>query len=338
MGFDRKIAKQEFNERGQAYCSNIDNGCIPFETYDDYYVWHAFNRVLERELRENVVNPSAQMAIDALIRLYDPRFTFSEIDPKPSDINVPFVHKGYGGEELTGEARAWLNFEEEEVRKEQPLKESWIAVVDEYYQQAGRIVEERFSTSFLASHTFADTILRGDWRVRPGEAVLKLAPEPPYYSLTIDEARYCLERSQPRINDDPFETIPLVSIHWGDWWHFTRSMLASIAGEWIRRYELSWNSPNSLNLSFNANPAQRSLSWCDGFEVGYRRRKLVGHGNRLLLSNDFLATLMRDYNLCLIVTSWSRRSAYGASISKENDIELTKEQEAVSVYRRRLQQ
>jgi hypothetical protein len=273
------------------------------------------------------------MAIDALVRLYDPRFPFIDIDPKPSDVNVPFVHKGYGGEELTEEARAWLNFEGEEVRKEQPLENSWIAVVDKYYQQAGRIVEERFSTSFLASHTLADTILRGDWRVSSGEAVLQLAPEPPYYSLAIDEARYCLERSRTRINDDPFEMIPLVSIHRGDWWHFTSSMLASISGEWIRRYELSWDDSNSLNLLFSGNPAQKLISWCDGFEVGYSRRKLVGHGNRLLLSKNFLETLMRDYDLCLIVTLWSRRSAYGASISKENEIEFITEQESVSVYR-----
>jgi hypothetical protein len=333
MRYNREIAKQEFNERNQAYCSNLDNSCIPFETYDDYYVWHAFNRVLERELQENVVNPSAQMAIDALIRLYDPRFPFSEIVPKPSDVNVPFFPKGYGGEELTQEARAWLNFEGEEVLKEQPLEDSWIAVVDEYYQQAGRIVEKHLSTSFLVSHTLADTILRGDWRVRLGEAVRPLAPEPPYYSLTIDEAQFCLDRSPTRISNDPFAKIPLVAIHRGYWWHFTRAMLASIAGEWIQQYELSWDDSNSLNLLFSGNPAQKFISWCDGFEVGYSRRKLVGQGNRLLLSKDFLETLMRDYNLCLIVTSWSRRSAYGSSINKENEIELTKEQEAVAIYR-----
>ena len=331
MGFDREKAEKEFEDRSQAYCR--DEEWIPFETYDAYYVWHAFNRVLERELQENVVDSSTQMAIDELIRLYDPRFPLSDIDPKPSDINVPFFPKGYGGQELTQEARAWLNFEGEEVLTEQPLEDSWIAVMDKYYQQAGRIVEERFSTAFLASHTLADTILRGDWRVRSGEAVLQLAPEPPYYSLTIDEARYCLERSRTRINDDSFAMIPLVAIHGGKWWHFTSSMLASIAGEWIQRYELSWDGFNSLNLLFSGNPSQNFISWCDGFEVGYTRRKLVGQGNRLLLSKDFLETLMRDYNLCLIVTSWSRRSAYGSSINKENEIELTKEQEAVSIYR-----
>lgn len=333
MGFDYEIAKQEFNVRGQAYCSNVDNDCMPFETYDDYYVWHAFNRVLERELRANIVNPSAQMAIDALIRLYDPRFPLSEIDSKPSDVNVPFVHKGYGGEALTEESRAWLNFEGEEARKEQPLEKGWITVVDEYYQKAGRITEKRFSTSFLASHTLADTILRGDWRVTSGEAVLQLAPEPPYYSLTIDEARSRLERSRTRISNDQFQTIPLVSIYWGNWWHYTRAVLASIAGEWIRRYKLSWSDSNSLNLSFNGNSVQRSFAWSDGFEVSYSSRKLVGNGNRLLLSKDFLEILMRDHSLCLIVTSWSKRSAYGTSISKENEIEFTREQESVSVYR-----
>lgn len=333
MGYDRETAKQEFKERGQAYCSNIDNACIPFETYDDYYVWHAFNRVLERELRENLVNPLAQMAIDALIRLYDPRFPFNEIHPKPSDVSVPFVHKGYSGQELTAETQAWLNFEEEEVRKEQFLEDSWISVVDKYYQQAGRIVEERFYTSFLASHTLADTILRGDLTVESGEAILQFAPEPPYYSLTINEARSCLERSRTRISDDPFETLPLVSIHSGNWWHFTRFMIASITGEWIRRYELLWDNANNLNLVFKGNYAQKLISWCDGFEVGYNRRKLVGHGNRLLLSKDFLETLMRDYNLCLIVTCWSSRSAYGESISNENEIEFSREQESIIVYR-----
>lgn len=331
MGFDSEKAEKEFEDRGQAYCR--DEEWIPFETYDAYYVWHAFNRVLERELRENVIDSSTQMAIDALIRLYDPRFPLRDIDPKPSDVNVPFFPKGDGGEELTQEARAWLNFEGEEVLKEQPLEDSWIAVVDEYYQQTGRIVEKRLSTSFLVSHTLADTILRGDWRVRLGEAVLQLAPEPPYYSLTIDEAQFCLEQSRTGISNDPFAKIPLVAIHQGNWWHFTRAMLASIAGEWIQRYELSWDGSNSLNLLFSGNPAQKFISWCDGFEVGYSRRKLVGQGNRLLLSKDFLETLMRDYNLCLIVTSWSRRSAYGSSINKENEIELTKEQEAVSIYR-----
>jgi GTPase SAR1 family protein len=333
MGFNCEVAKQEFNKRGHDYCSNVDNDCIPFETYDDYYVWHAFNRVLERELRENVVNPSAQLAIDALIRLYDPRFPLSDIDSKPSDINVPFVHKGYSGEELTEEAQAWLNFEGEEVLKEQPLENAWITVVDEYYQKAGRITEKRLSTSFLASHTLADMILRGDWRVKSGKAVLQLAPEPPYYSLTIDEARNCLERSRTRIGNDPFETIPLISIHWGDWWHFTRSMLASISGEWIQRYGLLWDSSNSLNLLLDGKPVQRFISWCDGYEVGYSRRKPVGQGNRLLLSKGFLEKLMRDCNLCLIVTTWSRRSAYGTSVGRENEVEITEERESVSVYR-----
>ena len=205
--------------------------------------------------------------------------------------------------------------------------------MDEYYQRAGRITEKRFSTSFLASHTFANTILRGDWRVRSGEAVLQLAPEPPYYSLTIEEARSCLERSRTQISDDPFETIPLVSIYWGDWWHFTRSMLASISGEWIQRYDLLWDDSNDLNLLLDGKPAQRFISWCDGYEVGYSRRKPVGQGNRLLLSKGFLEKLMRDYNSCLIVTTWSRRFAYETSVGRENEVEFTKERESVSVYR-----
>jgi hypothetical protein len=333
IGYERELAKQEFNARGQAYCSHIDNDCIPFETYDDYYVWHAFNRVLERELRQNVVHPSVQIAIDTLIRLYDPRFPLSNIDSKPSDINVPFVHKSYSGKELTEEAQAWLNFDGEEIRKEKLLEDSWIPVVDEYYQRAGRITEKRFSTSFLASHTLADTILRGDWRVESGEAVLQLAPEPPYYSLTIDEARNCLERSRTRIGDNPFETIPLISIYRGDWWHFTRSMLASISGEWIQRYGLLWDSSNNLNLLLDGKPAQRFISWCDGFEVGYSRRKPVGQGNRLLISKGFLEKLMRDRNLCLIITTWSQRSAYETSLGRENEVEFTEERESVSVYR-----
>jgi hypothetical protein len=282
-----------------------------------------------------VVHPSAQIAINTLIRLYDPRFPLSNVDSKPSDINVPFVHTGYSGQELTEEARTWLNFDREELRKDQTLVDSWLSVVDGYYQRAGRITETRFSTSFLASHTLADTILRGDWIVRSGEAILTLASEPPYYSLTIDEARNHLKQSQTRISNDPFEMIPLISIHINqrDQWRFTGSMLASVSGEWIQRYGLQWDCSNQLNLLFDGKLAQKLISWCDGFEVGYRRRKVIGQGNRLLLSKEFLEKLMRDYNLCLIVTTLAQRSAYGTSVSKESEVEFTAEREFVSIYR-----
>lgn len=42
---------------------------------------------------------------------------------------------------------------------------------------------------------------------------------------------------------------------------------------------------------------------------------------------------MRDYNSCLIVTTWSRRSAYETSVGRENEVEFTEERESVSVYR-----
>jgi hypothetical protein len=110
-------------------------------------------------------------------------------------------------------------------------------------------------------------------------------------------------------------------------------MLASISGEWIQRYGLLWDSFNNLNLLFDGKPAQKFVSWCDGFEVGYSSRKVIGQGNRLLLSKEFLEKLMRDYNLCLVVTTWAQRSAYGTSVSKESEVELTAEREFVSVYR-----
>jgi hypothetical protein len=39
--------------------------------------------------------------------------------------------------------RLWLSFEEENVLSEQRLEDDWITVVDEYYQQAGRIAEQK---------------------------------------------------------------------------------------------------------------------------------------------------------------------------------------------------
>jgi GTPase SAR1 family protein len=192
MGFDGEIAQQEFDKRGEVYC-DLQGHCIPFETYDDYFVWHGFNQVLERELRENVVDPVAQVAIDSLVRLYDPRFPLSDIKPKPIDLNLPSIDKDCGSKELPQEVQAWLNFEGEELLKDRRLEGDWIAVFDNYYQKSDLVVEERFATSFLASHTLADRILSGAKTVQSGEAVLQLAPEPPYYSLTLDEARFCLD-------------------------------------------------------------------------------------------------------------------------------------------------
>jgi hypothetical protein len=110
-------------------------------------------------------------------------------------------------------------------------------------------------------------------------------------------------------------------------------MTVSILGEWIQRYDLSWNAANGLNLAFNGKPAQQVLTWSDGSEVSYGRRRQVGHGERLALSRDFLETLMQDYNLCLVVTSWSKRCMYSASGYRDRKIELENERESVSIYR-----
>jgi hypothetical protein len=332
MGFDGKIAQQEFDGRGEVYCDR-EGHCIPFEIYDNYYVWHGFNRVLERELRENVVDPAIQVAIDSLVRLYDPRFPLSEIEPKPTDLNLPSIDKDLGSKEMSEEVRAWLDFEGVELLKERRLEENWIAVFDNYYQKSDRLAEERFSTSFLASHTLADQILSGEKIVEFGEAILQLAPKPPYYSLTLDEARSCLDRSRTNIVNDPSVSIPLLALRSGRWWHFTKSMTVSILGEWIQRYKLSWDAANGLNLSFNGKPAQQVLTWSDGFEVSHGRRQQVGYGERLILSRDFLETLMQDYNLCLIVTSKSKRSVYSDSGYREQKMEFENERESVSIYR-----
>lgn len=333
MGFSREKASREFNSRWQTYSSNVNQDCIPFETYDDHYVWHAFNRVLERQLRETPTTPVAQHAINTLIRLYDPRFPLNELHSKPDDVIVPFVHKGYGGENPTEEVESWLNFEGEEVLRIINLEDSWIPVMDDYYQQAGRLAQNCLATSFLATPTLVDAILRGDWIVRSGEAVLKLAPEPPYYSLTVDEARQCLERSRTPIETDPFAKIPLVSLHYGCWWHYSRSTFASIAGEWIQRYGLSWDGSNGLNLLFQNSSAQKLISWYDGFEVASSCRTLVGYGTRLLLSKQFLQTLIKDYGLTLVVVRWAERILYRNSLGREREVENRQEHEAISVYR-----
>jgi NACHT domain len=331
-GFDGEIAQQEFERRGEVYCDR-EGHCIPFETYDDHYVWHGFNRVLERELRENVADPVTQMTIDSLVRLYDPRFPLSEIAPTPIDLNLPSLNKDRGSKELPEEIRAWLDFEEEELIKDRQLEGDWIAIFDNYYQKSDRLAEERFSTSFLASHTLADRILSGEKIVQFGDAILYVASKPPYYSLTLEEAQSCLDRSRAFISTDPSISIPLLALHSGRWWHFTRSTTVSVLGEWIQRYNLAWNAANGLNLSFKGKPAQQVLTWSDGFEVSHGCRQQVGHGERLVLSRDFLETLMQDYNLCLIVTSKSKRSVYSDSGYREQKMEFENERESVSIYR-----
>jgi GTPase SAR1 family protein len=331
MGFDGEIAQQEFDRRGKTYCYEKD--CIPFETYDDYYVWHGFNRVLERELRENVVDPAILMAIDSLVRLYDPRFPLSEIELKPIDLNLPPIDKDLRSKELSEEIRAWINFDGEELLKERQLEGDWITIFDKYNLESDRILEKRFATSFLASDALADKIIGGEKIVKWGEAVLQLAPEPPYYSLTHDEARSGLDRCQALASIDRSVSIPLIALHSGHWWHFTRSSIVSISGGWIQHYGLSWDTDRGLNLSFNGKPAQKVLTWSDGFEVSYGRRKQVGHGTRLLLSRNFLETLMQDYSLCLVVTSWSKRLVYGAADRRDRQIESENERESVSIYR-----
>lgn len=333
MGYSREIAQQEYKKRGQAYSSSIDNSYIMFETYDGYYVWHAFNQVVERELRDRAIGPDIQIAVDSLVRLYDPQFPLNDISSKPTDINVPFVSSSYSEGNPMDAIQPWLSFEQEDVLRESQLEDDWLTVVDEYYQRAGRIAEQRLATASLVSNTFANAVLEGEWNVESGDALLQMAPKPPYYSLTIDEAHSHLERSRSRSGNGVFGPIPLVSVHWVAWWHFERTMLASIAGEWIHQYGLTWNSPGSMDLLFGGNLAQKFLSWRDGFEASYSRRRPIGYGNRLLLSKNFLSTLLQEHDLCLMVATWSKRSVYDVSVGKKDEIESMEEQEVLSIYR-----
>ena len=91
------------------------------------------------------------MALDSLVRLYDPRFPLSEIEPMPTDLNLPSIDKDRGSKEPPEEVRAWLDFDGEELFKDRRLEGDWIAVFDNYDRKSDRLAEKRFATSFRLS-------------------------------------------------------------------------------------------------------------------------------------------------------------------------------------------
>jgi hypothetical protein len=157
--------------------------------------------------------------------------------------------------------------------------------------------------SRLVSRDVADAVREGRYAMQGHEFVLQLAPEPPFFTLTIEEAQYLLERSRFSHSPSLAPLVPLLCLHFGRWWYYVNSDTAGLAGPWIERLRLEWESPDSLNMRRGREEVIRHERWTDGLVAGLHHYEKVGYGTRLSMSTRMLEEVLTEHGLWLLITN-----------------------------------
>jgi hypothetical protein len=155
--------------------------------------------------------------------------------------------------------------------------------------------------SHLVSRALSDAILAGRNDPAENEAVLQLAPKPPFFTMTIDEAHHLLEISHFSLNPGLAPRVPLIAVHSGTWWYLEHYDIAGLAGPWIRRYALEWKSPDGLDMQMGGRNVLHYIHWRDGYVADDYQYERVGRGTRLSIVPDLLRTILSEFDLRLLV-------------------------------------
>ena len=310
MGYDKDTAEDEHRSRWRYYVhpQGLSFSVIPFETYATYFLRHAFAEVMEQITREQVMSAELLEALYRRMRSYDPCFPWRHTCPKPKDLALPHFEDPHGGAEITPEIRAWLHFEDVPEFAITGLAPQWIPIFDLYFQSHGRLRETCILMTHLVSHSLSDAITAGTSDPGKFGAVLQLAPKPPFFTMTIEEAQYLLEMSRFSENPAIAPRVPLIALHSGHWWYFETYDLAGLAGPWIKRYSLKWKSADGLDMQMGRNDAIRYIRWRDGYLTSTYQYESVGSGTRLSISPHLLQVVMSEFDLRLLVTQHMTRT------------------------------
>ncbi|MYD19900.1 MAG: NACHT domain-containing protein [Rhodothermaceae bacterium] len=298
MGYDEECSNQKWQLYRDEFTNHGLKTWIPFESYDSHFVWHALNRIVEQRVRASSMDLTS---LTGTIGLYDPVNLIVHEKPRPIDISVPHVDESQL-RDVPNSIEAWVSFQDEPAIKRTILANEWVSIVDEYDVSAGCASERCNRYPFLASKVISDIILHQRYSPEPNECVVQIGHKPPHFTMTRHTAKELLNRSYDRINNMQVRPVPLVAKHYG--WLWSRSQMhTSIAGRWIRQYDLQWKSTESLDLCRNGHVVQRFFEWKDGAKADPYTYHPVGSGARLSVRSDFLERIMDAYNLRLIIVS-----------------------------------
>ena len=298
MGYDEECSNEKWQLYRNEFAPPGFKTWIPFESYDSHFVWHALNAIVEKRIRESSADV---MSLESTMGLYDPVQPIVPASQKPADIDIPNYDK-LPLRTIPNGIETWLNFQGESAVTRTMLENEWVDIVDEYHVSAGCASERCVTYPFLASKALSDAVLQGSYSPKRSESVVQIGHKLPYFTMTRITAKELLNRSYNEIEDMQTGPVPLVAMRYG--WLWSQSQMhTSIAGRWIRQYDLKWKSAESLDLCRDGCVVQRFVEWKDGAVAEAYTYFPVGRGTRLSVRSDFLETIMNTYDLKLILVS-----------------------------------
>ena len=301
LGYDEERSNENWQLYRREFTRPGFKTWIPFESYDSHFVWYALNTIVEKRVRESSVSVLTLKSLTSIMGLYDPLLPIVPASRKPMDIKIPYSDR-YQLSDIPNNIQAWLNFEGEQTDIKTVLEKEWVNIFDDYDLHAGCTSEACAMFSFLASKALSDDILNERYSPELYEAVVRIGHKPPYFRMTRLTAKGLLNRSHDEIDNMQTGSVPLVAMDYG--WLWSRGQMhASIAGRWIRQYDLTWTCAESLDLCRNGHVVQRFVEWKDGAKADAYTYRPVGSGIRLSVRSDFLERIMAAYNLSLIIVN-----------------------------------
>ena len=300
-GYAEETSKREHQRLWDRYRRGED--VVPFESHASYHLRHAFAAVLEQIARQRGLSQDLLEDLHKRTRIYDPRLPWRNTRPKPDDLSLPHFDDRHGNLDSTPEVDSWLGFEDVPALTIGDTDSRWVNVLDFAWHSRGRLNERHFAMSRLVSRDVADAVREGRYTLQGHEAVLQFAPEPPFFTLTVEEAQHLLERSRFSLNPSLAPLVPLLCLHSGRWWYHLTSDTGGLAGPWIERLRLGWQSSDSLNMQRGGEEVVRHERWTDGRIADLYHYQQVGYGTRLSISTRMLREVLAEHGLWLLVTN-----------------------------------
>lgn len=263
-----------------------------------------FSNLLQNLVHQVVENGSYDAttihALKNIVRCGDPNFLARLPEVKPADVPTLDIVDGV----------AWIEQgrEPSSLEVEVLSQDGWTTIYEERVLSQTEGSNPKFIANLRVQSVLAQPAATSDSENWP---VSEWSDTIPIYhlseNLTLEEASIRLADEAKSIEGFSGEFLPLISVHNNNKAFQGYSTIAFLHPIWVNRYDLSFQGNV---LFFKGQCIARMEHWQEGYVDDCYSRDLLSTGVRLIVRNDWLKMVQRDYELAFIIEKKERRKFF----------------------------